>query len=378
MKRLIVAIAIATASGAGSTAAAATLTEWQLMAGMQPTDIDIDPTTGDAWFLDPPSNSINRLSGGVVTQWPAAACPIGPMDHLAVRNVGSGLVIYFTSFFSSRICILDTTAFVLSYWNLPFPVSTPETLSLDPVGRAWFSSTATGRPALAFLDPSANFVQLWILPAFIAAPGDDIAGLEFANGELSFSVTGAVNQVCVLNNPMMLPTPTTCYPEPFAVTANPIRVNRAKQVFRIDVLGGANIARLDTVLNIWELWPTAFPANIFLSPVSVNRLPYFTDFMPGVERLETSSVCVTVLPIVPANYTLFYDSLPVAPLQVFDPPNSFLAPSMDVPLVVSNPCAITDWSSISSSGPITVNVGPGGGWVWISETGAGKIASFAP
>jgi len=51
-----------------SPAFAQTLYEFQLIAGMQPTDIDVDSNTGDVYFLDPPTQTINRLSGGSVRQ----------------------------------------------------------------------------------------------------------------------------------------------------------------------------------------------------------------------------------------------------------------------------------------------------------------------
>ena len=69
---------------ASSAALAATLTEFQLPSGSQPTDMDVDPGTGDIFFLNPPSQTINRLSGGTLRQWTTTPfCPLGPLDKIA-------------------------------------------------------------------------------------------------------------------------------------------------------------------------------------------------------------------------------------------------------------------------------------------------------
>ena len=368
MKQLLVAVAAV----AASTAAAQTFVEWQLPAVMQPGDISVDSVVGDPFFLDPPTSSINRLSAGTVTQWATGPCVVSPADRIAVQNVGSGIAVYSTSFSTGRICVLDPSTNILRFWDLPFVVSTPETLSVDPIGRAWFSSTATGIPAVAFLDTAANVVQLWLLPSAIAAPGDDIAGLEFANSELSFSVTGSINQVCVINNPFILPSPTTCYSSPFNFPA-PIRVNPMRHVFRIDMPSLGTIARLDPVASQWMTWGTPNPPDRFLSPVSAN-LPYFTDFFPAVERLDPS-IAGAVLPAVSTSYSLFYDWLSPRAGQLNAPWGTFAAPSSNTPLNFTNFVAISTWDTTSSSGPITV--GPGE-TVWVSETVATKIGAFRP
>ncbi len=70
-----------------SSAFAQTLFEFQLSPGMQPTDIDVDSNTGDVYFLDPPSQAVNRLSGGLLRQWLTGPWFLTPTDKIAVSNV---------------------------------------------------------------------------------------------------------------------------------------------------------------------------------------------------------------------------------------------------------------------------------------------------
>ncbi len=176
--------------------------------------------------------------------------------------------VYFTSIVTNNICILNPSAPPVLQWHtLPFVVNSPRTLSVDPTGNAWFSSTpAAGPEALGSLNPITGIVHLWLLPAVVATPGDAIDGFQFANNKLYFSVTGSLNQICVMLNPAINPSPTNCYPVPFNQPV-PIRVNSVGQVYRIAGAGFNRIARLDIASSILTQWGTPSSPDIYLSPV---------------------------------------------------------------------------------------------------------------
>ena len=371
-RRSIPRIAAAILVAAGSSAAfAATLTEFQLP-GMQPTDIDTDPNTGDVYFLDPASQTVNRLSGGAIRQWPPGPCFLTPADKIAVSDVFSNPAVYFTSIVTNNICILNpNTPPVLQWYTLPFVVNSPRTLSIDPVGNAWFSSTPAAGPAsLGSLSPFTGIVQLWLLPAVVASPGDTIDGLRFANNQLYFSVTGALNQICDMLNPAINPSPTNCYPVPFNQPV-PIRVNSVGQVYRIAGAGFNRIARLDTTSAILTQWPTPSSPDIYLSPVDP---PYFTGFTPEVDQLDPTAPGLNT-PALPNLVNLYFDFL-FAQMNAINLPWSDFTPAVvNSPLIATTSGAFNIWAPTSSTGPLTVD--PLGA-VWISETAAGNIATFLP
>jgi len=346
------------------------LSEFQLTAGMAPTDIDADSMTGDVYFLDPPTATINQLSGGMVQQWPTGPCPLTNIDKIAVSNVLFNPAVYSTSIASNSICILDPTTNALWWYVLPFVVNSPRTLSIDPVGNAWFSSTPpAGPPAVASLDPITSNVHLWVLPAAVAVPGDTIDGLQFANGWLFFSVTGVQNQICMLN-PALNPSPTNCYPVPFTQPA-PIRVNGLNQVYRIAGAGFNRIARLDIGGPTLTQWATPNAPDIYLSPVDP---PYFTSFAPAVDKLDPTVPGFNT-PDLPNLFNLFSDYLRASMSRTIVPSGGFIPSVVNTPLIQTTLGAFTVWSPTTSSGPLTVDLF---GSVWISETAAGKIATFPP
>src|SRR5713101_5386016 len=366
--------AIATAilvSAIGSPAFAQVLSEFQLPPAMAPTDIDSDSMTGDIYFLDPPTGTINRLSGGALQQWPSLPCNLTNIDKIAVSNVLLNPAVYFTSIATSSICILDPSTNSLSWYVLPFVVNSPRTLSIDPVGKAWFSSTpAAGPPAVASLDPVTNNIHLWVLPGMVALPGDTIDGLQFANGWLYFSVTGITNQICVILAPGVNPSATNCYPMPFTQPA-PIRVNPANQVYRIAGAGFNRIARLDVGASILTQWATPNAPDIYLSPVDP---PYFTSFAPAVDKLDPTVPGFNT-PDLPNLFNLFSDYLRASMSRTIVPSGGFIPSVVNTPLIQTTLGAFTVWSPTTSSGPLTVDLF---GSVWISETAAGKIATFPP
>jgi hypothetical protein len=205
-----------------------------------------------------------------------------------------------------------------------------------------------------------------MLPATVAAPGDTIDGLQFANGWLFFSVTGIQNQICVLN-PALSPSPTNCYPMPFNQPA-PIRVNALNQVYRIAGAGFNRIARLD-MGGILTQWTTPNAPDIYLSPVDP---PYFTSFAPAVDRLDPTIPGFDT-PVLPNPFSLFSDYLRAPMSRTRVPPVGFMPPVVNTPLLMTTLGAFTVWSPTTSSGPLTVDLF---GSVWISETTAGKIATF--
>src|SRR5262249_37589443 len=157
--------------------------------------------------------------------------------------------VYSTSFTSGRICVLNPSTppapNVIKWYNLPGIVSSPRTLSVDPTtGVAWFSSASGGVPVVASLDPTTDLIHLWVLPGGVANPADLVDGLEFDSvlNQLFFSVAGSLNQICVITNPGVNPSPTNCYPMPFTASV-PIRVNSSNQVYRTAGLGLTRIAR---------------------------------------------------------------------------------------------------------------------------------------
>ena len=354
-----------------SPAFAQVLSEYQLPAVMAPTDIDADSLTGDVYFLDPPTMTINQLSGGAVQQWPAGPCPLSSLDKIAVSNVLFNPAVYWTGNPTGTICILDPSTNTLAWYTLPFVVGSPRTLSIDPVGNAWFSSTpAAGPAAVASLDPVTGNVHLWVLPAAVAAPGDTIDGLQFANGWLYFSVTGVQNQICVMFNPAANPSPTNCYPVPFNQPA-PIRVNPANQVYRIAGAGFNRIARLDVGIATLTQWATPNAPDIYLSPVDP---PYFTSFAPAVDQLDPT-VPGFDTPDLPNLFNLYSDYLDASVNSAALPSGGFIPPVVNSALIKTTPGAFNVWSSTTSSGPLTVDLF---GSVWIAETAAGTIATFQP
>lgn len=347
----------------------AQLTEFQLPAGSQPTDIDVDAASGDAYFLDPGGNFIDRLSGGVLKQWAAVPCPLTFVDKIAVASTFFAPAVYSTSINTGRICILNPAANVISWWNLPFVVNRPGTLSIDLVGRAWFSSTnTTGIPAVGFLDPGGNFSHFWLLSPPIASAGDTIAGLQIVGSQLYFSVNGSANQICVINNVNVNPSPTTCYPIPYGFPA-PIRVNAAGQVYRVAAPGASEIVRLTPApANVLTHWTTPSPVDMFLSPVDP---PYFTSYDPAANKLNP--ILGNDTPVFPFNYDIYSDSLDAPQNQINLPWGTSVPPTIASPLNVTFSGPFTTWSFTSSTGPITVDpAGP----VWISETPVGYIATF--
>lgn len=366
--------AIATAilvSAIGSPAFAQVLSEFQLPAGMAPTDIDSDSMTGDIYFLDPPTGTINLLSGGVVQQWPSLPCTLTNIDKIAVSNVLLNPAVYFTSIATNSICILDPSTNSLSWYVLPFVVNSPRTLSIDSVGKAWFSSTPAAGPAsVASLDPITNNIHLWVLPGAVAAPGDTIDGLQFASGWLYFSVTGIQNQICVILTPGANPSATNCYPMPFTQPA-PIRVNPANQVYRIAGAGFNRIARLDVGASILTQWATPNAPDIYLSPVDP---PYFTSFAPAVDQL-IPTVAGFDTPAPPNPFSLYSDFLDASLAATIIPTGTIAPPVINSVLINTMPPAFNVWSPTSSSGPLTIDLF---GAVWISETPVAKIATFHP
>ncbi len=370
-RRSIQRIAAAILVAASSLGFAQTLTEFHLP-GMQPTDIDTDPNTGDVYFLDPASQTVNRLSGGTIRQWPPGPCFLTPIDKIAVSNVLYNPAVYFTSIVTNNICILNPSAPpVLQWYPLPFVVNSPRTLSVDPTGNAWFSSTpGAGPEALGSLNPITGIVHLWLLPAVVATPGDAIDGLQFANNQLYFSVTGSLNQICVMLNPAINPSPTNCYPVPFTQPV-PIRVNSVGQVYRIAGAGFNRIARLDIASSILTQWGTPSSPDIYLSPVDP---PYFTSFTPEVDRLDPTIPGFNT-PALPNPVNLYSDYLS-AQMNAFNVPWGDFTPAVvNSPLNATTSGAFNIWAATSSTGPLTVD--PLGA-VWISETAAGNIATFLP
>ena len=367
---------------ASSAAMAATLTEFQLPAGSQPTDIDVDPGTGDIFFLDPPSQTINRLSGGTLRQWTATPfCPLTPLDKIAVANTALlNPAVYSTSIASSRICLFNPSTppapNVIKWYNLPGIVSSPTTLSVDPMtGMAWFSSfILSGLPVVASLDPTTDLIHLWVLPPGVANPGDSVDGLEFdsISNQLFFSVAGSLNQICVITNPGLNPSPTNCYPMPFTASV-PIRVNSSNQVYRMAGLGLTRIARLDTLSNILTQWATPSPTDIFISPVDP---PFFTSFDPAANQVDLT-IAGFDSPILPIPFNMFSDFVSANDGMVNLGWSDFAPTTVSNPMTKTTSGAIISWSmtAASSSGPLTVD--PLGA-VWISETASGMIGTFQP
>jgi streptogramin lyase len=367
----ILRIAVTIAVAGWSPAFAQTLYEFQLTAGMQPTDIDVDSNTGDVYFLDPPSQTINRLSGGVVRQWLTGPCFVTPIDKIAVSNIIFNPAVYFTSIATGSICVLNPASAIVQWYSLPFIVNSPRTLSVDPAGNAWFSSTpASGTPALGSLNPFNGIVQLWLLPAVIASPGDTIDGLQYANNQVYFSVTGSLNQICDMVNPTINPSPTNCYPVPFNQPV-PIRVNTSNQVYRIAGSGFNRIVRLDVPSSVLTQWATPSAPDIYLSPVDP---PYFTSFSLDADRLDPIIPGVDS-PLAPIPVNVFSDYL-FAQINAANVPWGEFVPTVEnSPLNATVSGAFRTWASTSSSGPLTVD--PLGA-VWISETAVGTIATFQP
>lgn len=363
--RLIVAI-VTIAFGSS---ASAQLLEWQL-SGMQPTDIDTDAINGDAYFLDPATSTVNRLTrGGILTQWFMGPCVVTPFDKIAVSDALMYPGVYSTSITTNRICLLDPSTNILKWWDMPFVVSNPETLSIDGGGNAWFSSSAP-LPAVGYLDPTMNQTQMWLLPAAVAAAGDRLAGSQFANNRMYFSVTGAQNQICILD-PAFAPSPTDCYSMPYNFPA-PIRVNGLGHVYRIAAPSVMEIARLRPFpANLLTRWTTPNAPDIYLSPVDP---PYFTSTFPAVDRLDPLAAGMDNA-IAPVTYRIYGDRITTAVNMINAPWATSAPPVINSALVLTVAGAFNVWATISSSGPIAIDPF---GQVWISETAPGRIATFQP